>query len=229
MVMLDEPLFVSVTPCECVWPTVTGLKLWLVGFNATWAAGPPVPESVRVTAPPATSLAIVAVALKLPCASGENTTVKVALCPAPTVTGRLGVLNEKNLVEKEALVIITAASPEFVALTVTLLLVPALTVPKSRLELDQVRLPPADCCPLGLPVLTPWQPSNVTKARKAGMAVQRVAIILMGFESCFLSAPVFENRSVSVPGGPRFCKVPKGHTQKGRKGHEHVQLLESWS
>src|SRR5262249_51515014 len=144
-----------------------------------------VPDRVSVV-DPEESAAIVAVALKLPGAFGENTTVSVALWPAATVVGKLGALNEKNLVEKEELVIVTAPFPVLVALMVMLLLVPELTVPKSRLEADHVRLPPPiGGCEPGLPVLMPWQPNKIIKEIKTGIAVQRVAVVLMGFESYF--------------------------------------------
>lgn len=41
-------------------------------------------------------LVIVAVALNVPTAFGENVTVTVVLCPEATVTGRLGATSLKN-------------------------------------------------------------------------------------------------------------------------------------
>jgi hypothetical protein len=70
--------------------------------------------------------------------------LKVVLCPAPIARGRLGALIAKYLVDTDALEIVTDAFPEFVAVTVRVLLPPALTLPKSRLAFARDRLPL--CC-----------------------------------------------------------------------------------
>ena len=51
------------------------------------------------------------------------------------VAGRLGALSVKYLVEMETLLMLTAAAPVFDAERVKVLLVPAVTLPKSRLAL----------------------------------------------------------------------------------------------
>jgi hypothetical protein len=73
-----------------------------------------------------------------------NVTLSVVLCPALIVTGRLGAVTEKYRVETAALLIVIDVAPEFVAVTVRVLLLPALTLPKSRLRLPRERLP--FCC-----------------------------------------------------------------------------------
>lgn len=84
-------------------------------------------------------------ALKVPAALGVNTTLTVLLWPAGIVTGRLGALNEKYWLEMEALVIVTEAAPVFDAVMVSVLLVPEVTVPKSRLALPNARVPDCGC------------------------------------------------------------------------------------
>jgi hypothetical protein len=112
-----------------------------VGLRVSCAVPSPVPERVRLVTEFDASLLIVTVALKVPLASGVNTMLRVVLCPAAIVRGRLGALIAKYLVETDALEIVTDAFPEFVAVTVRVLLPPALTLPKSRLAFPRVRLP----------------------------------------------------------------------------------------
>jgi hypothetical protein len=101
----------------------------------------PVPERVRLVTGFDASLLIVTVALKVPLALGVKRMLKVALCPAPIVRGRLGALIAKYLVDTDALEMLTDALPEFVAITVRVLLPPALTLPKSRLAFARERVP----------------------------------------------------------------------------------------
>jgi hypothetical protein len=55
--------------------------------------------------------------------------------------GSVGAAKAKYLVDTEALLIVTEAFPEFVAVTVSVLLALGLTSPKSRLALLRTRLP----------------------------------------------------------------------------------------
>jgi hypothetical protein len=71
--------------------------------------------------------------LTAPTALGLKTTLTGVLWPARIVTGRLGALNEKYLVEIDALLTVTEAVPVFDTVMVIVLLVPAVTLPKSRL------------------------------------------------------------------------------------------------
>lgn len=73
--------------------------------------------------------------LNAPAALGVNLTLSVALCPAAIRTGRLGAVSEKYLVERAAPLMVIGAFPEFVAATVTVLLLPTATLPKLR-EVD---------------------------------------------------------------------------------------------
>ena len=69
---------------------------------------------------------------KVPAAFGVKTTLRGTLCPPARVTGRLGALREKYLEEIATPLMVTAAEPEFVAVVDTVLLLPALTLPKAR-------------------------------------------------------------------------------------------------
>lgn len=91
----------------------------------------------------------------------------VVLWPAVRVTGRLGAVSTKYLVEMAAPLTVTEADPVFVAMTLNALLLPAVTLPKSRLAAVSDRVP--DCWPPeGGPALTPWQPTmRASPARRS--------------------------------------------------------------
>lgn len=111
-------------------------------------------------------LVIETVALNAPAAFGLKTKLIVELWPAPTTAGRLGALSEKYLLEMEALVMVTEAVPVFEAVAVSVLLVPASTLPKSRLAPLMAKAP--DCCRSeDLLELNPWQPAIVARHRRA--------------------------------------------------------------
>ncbi len=71
--------------------------------------------------------------LLLPAATGVNTALKVALCPAPTVAGRFGPLKLKPLPVADALEMVTVEPPVLVTVTATDLLLPTVTLPKLTL------------------------------------------------------------------------------------------------
>jgi hypothetical protein len=73
-----------------------------------------------------------AMAVNAPATLGLKTTLTGVLCPAGIVTGRLGALIKKYLVEMVTLLTVTEAVPVFDTVTVKVLLVPAVTLPKSR-------------------------------------------------------------------------------------------------
>lgn len=101
----------------------------------------PVPASETLAEVLDASLVMVTVALKVPAALGENEKLSFALCPAAIERGRAGLVREKDLVEIEAALIVIEALPEFVAVRVKVLLLPAATLPKSRLTLERERVP----------------------------------------------------------------------------------------
>lgn len=93
------------------------------------------------------------VALKDPAAFGVKETLRAALTPGATVTGSVGEEIEKYFVETAALLIVKDFVPEFVAVTVRVFVVPAVTLPKLSTEA------PMDNSPAGGgvedPALTP--------------------------------------------------------------------------
>ena len=153
MLMLAPPLLVRVTDWACCVPTVRVPKDSVTGFTTSCPDPAPVPDRDRVVTGFDAVLLIVIVPSKVPAALGLNVMLSVALCPAPIAIGRLGVVREKYLLDTEVLLIVADAAPEFVAATVKTLLVPALTLPKSRLRLPRDRLP-IGCWPEP-PELTP--------------------------------------------------------------------------
>lgn len=123
-------------------PTFTFPKLRLVGFEVSAPGAPvPEPERVAVSVGVEASLVTLRVALKAAAAFGVNVMLNVALCPLATVTGNVGEVNKKYFVEMEALLMVTDALPEFVAVKVRVLLVLGVTFPKSRLALPRTRVP----------------------------------------------------------------------------------------
>ena len=139
---LELPVLVTVTDCDCLAPTVTLPKSSLAGLSVSVPedAAVPVPESVSSGTVFDALLVMESVALKAPGALGANLMLIVALCPAGTVTGRLGAAREKYLVEIVALLTVTDAGPEFVAVAVRVALLPAATLPKSSVVLSRERV-----------------------------------------------------------------------------------------
>lgn len=78
------------------------------------------------------------------------------------VVGKAGAVTAKLLSETVALLTVTAADPEFVAVMLSVLVVPATMLPKFRLVLARDKLPSAcGWLLLGvLPALNPWQPAK---------------------------------------------------------------------
>jgi len=109
------------------------------GLNANSPV--PAPESETVWVPFEASLLIESVALNVAAAFGVKATFKFILKPAPSDTGSVGEANAKHLVEIDAPLIVTVLFPELVTVSVRLLLVLGLTLPKSRLALPRTRLP----------------------------------------------------------------------------------------
>jgi hypothetical protein len=106
------------------------------------------------------------VALKVPAALGLKTTLSGVLWPARIVTGRLGALNEKYWVEIVTLLTVMEAVPVFDTVMVNVLLVSAVTVPKSRMAPLKDKVPVCGCTEADLLELNPWQPTIVARQRR---------------------------------------------------------------
>ena len=90
-------------------------------------------------------LVIDAVALKVPAALGLKTSVTGVLWPTRIATGRLGAVNEKYLVEIDALLTVIDAVPVFDRVRVIVFVVPAVTLPKSMLLPLRDKVPACTC------------------------------------------------------------------------------------
>lgn len=171
------PVLVSVTVWACELPTVILPKVSLVGFrdNCPTATAVPTPLSATFVTASDALLVTDSVALKAPAVSGVNAIPTVVLCPGSSVTGRVGLVTEKYLVEIDAALTVTALKPEFVAENVRVLVLPAGTLPKSRLEVANDRS--VDCVEVGVErpaALIPWQPANqVSAVRISAVAISR--------------------------------------------------------
>jgi hypothetical protein len=164
MLTVAVVLFVSVTVWALLLPMVTLPKLSLPGLAPSWADVIPVPVSESVAVALEALLVIVTVPLNAPAAFGLKTKVTGVLAPDATATGRLGALKEKYWLEMDALLTVMLAVPVFDTVAVSVLLVPAVTLPKSRLAELRDNVP--DCTGgvvAALLELKPWQPTIVAR------------------------------------------------------------------
>lgn len=138
---LDPPALVITSVRLRLLPTMTLPNASLVALGASWPSATPVPVSAKFGTALEASLAIVAEASNVPAAFGVKLKVRDALWPAASAAGRLGDVNAKYLLEIVAPLMLTGAFPEFVALTVRVLLMPGATLPKFKAELPRERLP----------------------------------------------------------------------------------------
>ena len=150
-----EPLLVSVNVCDCCEPTVTLPKASLLGLEPRSPCGleVPVPESDSATEVSLALLETVTLAVKAPGALGAKLMLTGTLCPAATVIGMLGETRVKYLLEIETPLTLTESGPELAAVKVSVLLLPACTVPNCRVPVLSVRV--VVCCWLEPPALTP--------------------------------------------------------------------------
>lgn len=128
----------------CV-PTVTLPKTSLPGLTANRPLATPVPVSENVAGVFVALLITETVALKVPAALGEKTKLTGMLCPASTATGRVGALNEKYWLEIDALLTVMESAPVLVTVRVSVLLVPVVTLPKSKVPVLNDKVPPTGC------------------------------------------------------------------------------------
>ena len=176
---LLPPVLVTVSGSVCCVPNTTLPNAGLDGLLVNCPSAMPVPERGTFTLESDALLAIASVALNGPAVFGENVRLKVSPCPASTVAGRLGALSEKLLLEILALLIVTAEPPRFVAVKVSVLLLPAAMLPKSTLALPSDRLPD---CGVGFPlppVLSPAQPTSDDSPRRSNNTFSAVPTLLV--------------------------------------------------
>jgi len=197
---------------------VTLPKASLLGFTASCPSLIPVPDKEMSVIALDASLPIAAVALKLPAAFGVNATVSDALCPAAIVTGRLGAVSEKYFVDTEALLMLADVFPVLLTESVSILLLPAATLPKSKACEPNDKLPVA----VGVGLvgvddleLNPWHP---TSARLAANKLKPAAFLRNGERvslsqrvsfipvlSCLLKLCVLTRSDCSQCASTQFC------------------------
>jgi len=135
MVTLEFPVFVSVTFCELVLPTVTFPKLKLVGVALkTSVAVAPVPLSGMVVGEVGALLDRLIVPLALPLALGANSALKVLLVPGFIVIGTLSPVILNPVPDTLAWLIVRLAVPGLFKLIVCVLLLPVATLPKLTVD-----------------------------------------------------------------------------------------------
>lgn len=141
IVTLVAPVLVMVSEAVCCEPTSTLPKASLVGLAVSCPSAIPVPESAMLVLESDASLEMVTFELKVPAPVGVNATLKFVLCPTGTLTGKDGAVTAKPLPVTVALLMLTVEEPRFVAMTVIVLVLPAMMLPKLRVVLPSERLP----------------------------------------------------------------------------------------
>jgi hypothetical protein len=133
IVTVVPPVLVTVSDRDCLFPTVTLPKLRLVGFAPSVPGVTPVPDKGMVRLGFEALDVIVRLPLAPPADDGVNETLKVALCPAVSVTGVVIPLklNPEPLIPTDE--IVTVVPPVLVTVSDRDCLFPTVTLPKLRL------------------------------------------------------------------------------------------------
>jgi hypothetical protein len=129
----DPPELVRVSDSEVLLPVVTLPKLRLAGAAVSWPGVTPVPESGTFKGELVALEAMAKLPVMLPAAVGENFTLKLTLCPALSVAGRVRPLALNPEPVAVAAEIVTLDPPELVTVSVRDALLPVFTLEKLRL------------------------------------------------------------------------------------------------
>jgi len=141
------PVFVIVTSCEPLLPTVTFPKFTLAGFNESCdCVCTPFPLSGMASGEPGALLVMETLPLAAPAAVGENFTLNVVLCPAVSVAATKPLI-VNPVPDADPPDIATLPVPVFVSVTDIEALAPASKLPKFTLAGFAVRCP---CVPVPL-------------------------------------------------------------------------------
>jgi hypothetical protein len=184
------PLFVIVTLWETEPPTLTPVKLTLVGLaERVTEAAVPAPESATAFGEFGALLVMTTLPDALPVAVGANNTPNVVLCPAASVAGvfRPLTLNPDPLAAICA--IVKAAAPVFVSVKLWDLLCPWTMLPK--LKLAGVTLRPA-CAPVPLKAIVIGDPFALLV-----ITIEPLTVPVAVGAKFTLSVPVCEGLSVA--------------------------------
>ena len=121
--------------------------------------------------------------LALPAAVGLNTIWKLAFCWGAKVRGKVNPVVLKPGPVTVTCVIVTLELLVLVKTSVWLCAVPVCTLPKLTLAGAAESVPAAVTVRVWVedfPTLMPWQPSMVARASKAGIAIQRLGMFVIG-------------------------------------------------
>ena len=102
--------------------------------------------------------------------------LKVVLCPGPRVNGKFRPVVLKPVPVTAACVMVRLVPPVLLSVSDWLWFVPTWTLPKLMLAGAALSKPGkgfCEPCALGLPVLSPWQPTMVARASTTASAFQR--------------------------------------------------------
>ena len=133
MVSVVPPEFVSVSVSDFEVPFCTFPNARLAGFATRSPCDAPVPDRAIVKLGFEPSDVMVTLPLTAPLAAGVKVTVKVVLCPAVSVTGKLSPLKLNPVPLADAAEIVTLDPPLLVSVSDKLALLPTCTEPKLKL------------------------------------------------------------------------------------------------
>jgi hypothetical protein len=202
-----ELVFVTVSACVWLLPIGTLPKLKVLGFAVRLPlvrlpGAAPVPESAIFTGSPPAKAKL---PLALPTVVGLNTIWKLTLCCGNRVKGRVKPVVLKPEPVTVACVTVTLELLVLASTSVWLWAVPVCTAPKLMLAGVAAIVPvavDAGCVEDFPATLIPWQPSMVARASRAGIAIQRLGVFVIGD-----NVLLWKN---SVHVSPTPNKVPKG-------------------
>ena len=134
----------------------------------------PIPEIAILTELLEPSSARARVPFTLPAVVGLNRIWKLAVCCGARVMGKLKPVVLKPAPLTVSCVTVTLELPVLDRISVWLWFVPAGTFPKLRLAGAAASMPVTELVTTeDFPTLSPWQPSIVARAIRAGIAIQR--------------------------------------------------------
>lgn len=147
-VTVVPPVLVSVSDCSLLVLTCTLPKALVVGLALRVPAVTPVPVSGTFKVAFEALLTIARLPLTLPPVVGANTTLKLLLCPAVRVTGKVSPFTLKPEPVAVAAVMVTLDPPVLVTVSESVLFLLTCTVPKLRLVGFALSVPAASPVPV---------------------------------------------------------------------------------
>ena len=133
IVTLAPPLFVSESVKVRLLPAWTLPKARLAGLAVIWPGRTAFPDKARFIVELEALEVKAMLPLTLPAVCGPKITEKVALWPAPSVSGKVRPLRAKLALVRVACETVTLAPPVFVSASTKVMLVPTWMLPNARL------------------------------------------------------------------------------------------------